>query len=104
MNDKSWASDAIRAKNRRLKFIHFVVPFLYCPSPVTIFGIYATCLCPFRTRENKAYTLRLDSQDTLVFCHLNDIGLGECGGGGWTLVIKSDGAKVLQNISSIWLL
>lgn len=61
-------------------------------------------MCPFRTRENKAYKLHLDSQDTLVFCHLNDTGLGECGGGGWTLVIKSDGAKVLQKIFSICLL
>ena len=29
MNDKSWASDVLEAKNRRLEFIiHFIVPFL----------------------------------------------------------------------------
>lgn len=29
-----------------------------------------------------------------VYCHMSDSGLGECGGGGWTLVMKIDGSKV----------
>ena len=44
MNDKSWASDVLEAKNRRLEFIiHFIVPFLYWPSQVTISRTYTTC-------------------------------------------------------------
>lgn len=29
-----------------------------------------------------------------VYCHMNDTGLGACGGGGWTLVMKIDGRQV----------
>ena len=29
-----------------------------------------------------------------VYCHMSDAGLGECGGGGWTLAMKIDGNKV----------
>ena len=44
-------------------------------------------------RENKAYMLQTDSGKIPVYCHMtNDV--GECGGGGWTLVMKIDGSKV----------
>ena len=29
-----------------------------------------------------------------VYCHMSHHGLGACGGGGWTLVMKTDGSKV----------
>ena len=29
-----------------------------------------------------------------VYCHMSSHGLGACGGGGWTLVMKTDGNKV----------
>ena len=30
-----------------------------------------------------------------VYCNMDGTGLGDCGGGGWTLVMKIDGAKVV---------
>ena len=29
-----------------------------------------------------------------VYCHMTGADLGACGGGGWTLVMKTNGAKV----------
>ena len=29
-----------------------------------------------------------------VYCNMDGAGLGDCGGGGWTLVMKINGAKV----------
>ena len=47
-----------------------------------------------RSTGNKAYPLRLGSSLELdIYCHMTD-DLGECGGGGWTLVMKIDGRKV----------
>lgn len=34
-----------------------------------------------------------------VYCHMSNSGLGECGGGGWTLVMKIDGTKVTLRIA-----
>jgi len=45
-------------------------------------------------RENKAYPLKEGS----VYCHLNN-DIGTCGDGGWTLVMKMDGSKVIPNIA-----
>ena len=47
-----------------------------------------------RKRENKAYLLKVESKQILVYCHMEAAELGECGGGGWTLVMKTDGEKV----------
>ncbi|XP_078351548.1 uncharacterized protein LOC144636259 [Oculina patagonica] len=41
---------------------------------------------------NKAYPLKMGSVILPVFCHMTD-DLGDCGGGGWTLVMKIDGQK-----------
>jgi len=35
-----------------------------------------------------------------VYCHMSNSGLGECGGGGWTLVMKIDGNQVPLRIAS----
>lgn len=48
-----------------------------------------------RPTENKAYTLQLGSQKLPVYCHMTGGDLGDCGYGGWTLVMKIDGSKVI---------
>jgi len=45
-------------------------------------------------RGNKAYLLQMDYGKLPVYCHMTSSGLGACGGGGWTLVMKIDGTKV----------
>ena len=47
-----------------------------------------------RPTENKAYMLQLGSQKLPVYCHMTGSDLGDCGHGGWTLVMKIDGSKV----------
>ena len=47
-----------------------------------------------RKRENKAYFLNVESKPIPVYCHMEAAELGACGGGGWTLVMKTDGKKV----------
>jgi len=44
-------------------------------------------------RVNKAYVLQTDSGKIPVYCHMTSHGIGACGGGGWTLVMKTDGRK-----------
>ena len=49
----------------------------------------------FSAQEDQAYELTIpDVGKISVYCHMSDAGLGECGGGGWTLVMKIDGNKV----------
>ncbi|XP_020623534.1 uncharacterized skeletal organic matrix protein 5-like isoform X1 [Orbicella faveolata] len=43
-------------------------------------------------RENKDYMLEIDSGKIPVYCHMTS-DIGECGGGGWTMVMKIDGSK-----------
>lgn len=50
--------------------------------------------------ENKAYKLKLDGKLTQVYCNMNGHALGGCGGGGWTLVMKMDGLKVVAPITT----
>lgn len=52
-------------------------------------------LLNFRSRENKAYDLDVGSENIPVYCFMNDTGMGTCGGGGWTLVMKIEGTQVL---------
>ncbi|XP_020608055.1 uncharacterized protein LOC110046784 [Orbicella faveolata] len=47
--------------------------------------------------ENKAYMLQFGYKKLPVYCYMVGDDLGECGGGGWTLVMKIDGAKVQCN-------
>lgn len=54
------------------------------------------------TSPNKAYNLKLGNQNLPVYCSMSGE-LGDCGGGGWTLVMKIDGAKHNFNYdSSAW--
>jgi len=45
-----------------------------------------------RSKGNKEYLLNVGS----AYCHMTKHGLDTCGGGGWTLVMKIDGSKVLK--------
>lgn len=42
-----------------------------------------------------AYQMRVGAEITSVYCHLSTAGLGTCGVGGWTLVMKINGTQVL---------
>ena len=46
-----------------------------------------------RVKKDKAYSIVMDSREVQVYCHMTDI--PGCNGGGWTLVMKLDGSKVL---------
>ncbi|KAL9953768.1 hypothetical protein ACROYT_G041231 [Oculina patagonica] len=46
-----------------------------------------------KSRGKRAYFIQMDSGKVPVFCHMTSHGLGACGGGGWTLAMKTDGAK-----------
>ena len=46
-----------------------------------------------RWAKSQVYTLMLGSRNIPVYCHMGDLG---CGGGGWTLVMKTDGTKVKE--------
>ena len=48
-----------------------------------------------RSEGNKAYLLQMYSGKIPVYCHMTSSGIGSCGGGGWTMVMKIDGTKVL---------
>ena len=52
-----------------------------------------------RSKENKDYMLQMDSGKIPVYCHMTSHGIGACGGGGWTLVLKIDGEKVHMTLN-----
>ena len=51
---------------------------------------------PFEIRflGNNAYLLQTGCGYVPIYCHMTNSGMGACGGGGWTLVMKIDGQKV----------
>ncbi|XP_078352482.1 putative skeletal organic matrix protein 5 [Oculina patagonica] len=56
-----------------------------------------------KSQGNRAYFLQMDSGKVPVFCHMTSHGLGACGGGGWTLAMKTDGAKsTFHYHSKLW--
>ncbi|KAL9953805.1 hypothetical protein ACROYT_G041271 [Oculina patagonica] len=56
-----------------------------------------------KSQGNKAYFLQMDSGKVPVYCHMTSQGIGACGGGGWTLVMKIDGAKTtFRYDSNLW--
>ncbi|XP_022786242.1 uncharacterized skeletal organic matrix protein 5-like [Stylophora pistillata] len=68
-----------------------------CPSPVVPPAPLMSCKEIYDatgSKENKAYTVDLNGCKKLpVYCNMDGAGLGDCGGGGWTLVMKINGAK-----------
>jgi len=56
-----------------------------------------------KTSENRKYLLQLPSGKIHAYCHMSNHGLGACGGGGWTLVMKIDGhKKTFRFDSKLW--
>ena len=55
-------------------------------------GLTFTIMIFFRSKQNNAHLLKVGSEKTAVFCHMTSLGV--CGGGGWTLAIKVNGAQV----------
>ncbi|XP_068731497.1 uncharacterized protein [Montipora capricornis] len=56
-----------------------------------------------KTLKNGDYLLQLPSGKIRVYCHMSSQGLGDCGGGGWTLVMKIDGRKQTFHFDSkLW--
>ncbi|KAL9953771.1 hypothetical protein ACROYT_G041234 [Oculina patagonica] len=56
-----------------------------------------------KSQGNRAYLLQINAGKVSVFCHMTIHGLGACGGGGWTLVMKIDGAKAtFRYDSQLW--
>jgi len=54
-------------------------------------------------RANKAYMLQTGSGRIPVYCHMTSYGIGACGGGGWTMVMKTDGHKSTFHYNSpLW--
>ena len=49
-----------------------------------------------RSKGDKEYLLNVGSAKIPVYCHMTKHMLDACGGGGWTLVMKIDGSKVLK--------
>ena len=45
-------------------------------------------------KETKLIFSKYPFGEVPVYCHMSRHGLGACGGGGWTLVMKIDGNKV----------
>jgi len=55
-------------------------------------------------RQNKAYVLQTDNGKIPVYCHMTSYGIGACGGGGWTLVMKTDGhMSTFHYNSPLWI-
>ena len=67
---------------------------LYSVLTCATFLILSLC---FRADGNKVYPLNMGSVVLPVFCHMTD-DLGDCGGGGWTLVMKINGSKVFKTM------
>jgi len=56
-----------------------------------------------KAQGNGAYLLQMHSGKVPVYCHMTSHGLGACGGGGWTLVMKIDGSKPTFHFNSkLW--
>jgi len=52
---------------------------------------------------NKAYLLNVESKKIPIYCHMTSAGIGACGGGGWTLVMKINGNKrTFHYNSNLW--
>ncbi|XP_022800199.1 uncharacterized skeletal organic matrix protein 5-like isoform X1 [Stylophora pistillata] len=68
-----------------------------CPSPVAPFKLLMSCKEIYDltgSKENKAYVVDVNCCRKLpVYYNVDGAGLGDCGGGGWTLVMKINGAK-----------
>ena len=90
-------------KQRKIKKGEVHVPrvlyFNVTKPPLCIYLIpflWNFCLISFRADGNKAYLLQIGSEKVPVYCHMTS--LGECGGYGWTLVMKMNGSLVCTQV------
>lgn len=67
-------------------------PYVY----TSFLFLWNFCLISFRADGNKAYLLQIGSEKVPVYCHMTS--LGECGGYGWTLVMKMNGSLVCTQV------
>jgi len=71
------------------------------PLPVALASSCKELYDKYGFRANNAYMLQTDSGTIPVYCQMTSI--GECGDGGWTLVMKTDGHKsTFHNNSPHW--
>jgi len=59
---------------------------------------FLNLLMLIRSERDGAYTLKLENVSIPVYCHMTHDDLGPCKGGGWSLVMKIDGKKEVNNI------
>lgn len=65
---------------------------------VEVHRVFLNLSMHIRFGRDGAYTLKLGNVSIPVYCHMTHDDLGPCGGGGWSLVMKIDGKKVVNNI------
>jgi len=91
------AIHSLEATKKKLDQIIAMMKSSSCGNPnVGPVSTFASCKEIFdnrKARGNRAYTLQMHSGKVPVYCHMTNHGLGACGGGGWTLVMKIDGNK-----------
>ena len=66
--------------------MHAVSSSYHLPNPFNKRGFIW-----YRFSKSQVYPLMFGSQEIPVYCHMGNF---ECGGGGWTLAMKTDGKKV----------
>ena len=68
-----------------------VVPLLTCFTDFGNVTNYVFYLTSNSSSKSQVFTLKFGLLTVPVYCHMGDFG---CGGGGWTLAMKTDGTKV----------
>ncbi|XP_027048454.1 uncharacterized skeletal organic matrix protein 5-like [Pocillopora damicornis] len=90
------ASKYCKTADAKLDELKEMIENLKCPCPEPPPEPPMSCKYGFEdgAKANKDYMLQVDEFTKLpVYCNMDGAGLGDCGGGGWTLVMKIDGAK-----------
>ncbi|XP_068759837.1 uncharacterized skeletal organic matrix protein 5-like [Montipora capricornis] len=100
--DKTNVCPAIKALEMKLETLIALVTPVVNP-PVAPASSCKELYDKQNLRVNKAYVLQTGSGKIPVYCHMNSRGIGACGGGGWTLVMKIDGHKQTFHYNSqLW--
>ena len=80
---------------------------IFASYDIVFIQIYIGVICSFiflRSNESKAYPLVVEDEVIDVYCHMTmaSTSNGECGDGGWTLIMKIDGNQV-ADLHYLWL-
>ena len=89
--DIFYEDDVIHAEQISRTLSFFFLFFFFFLHFTNLLSVHA------RFAGNKAYSLNTRGGKIPVYCHMTRNGIGKCGGGGWTLVMKIDGHKVEWN-------